>query len=224
MVWPAAARCRVEQHVGRLHVPVHQAVGVRGVQRGRYLGNDADHPGRRQRALLVDQRPDIPALHVAHRDKQHPGGLAGLEDRDDMRVIDGRSRSRLPDEPLPECLVAGKLGGQDLKRYPPVKPGIVRAEDNGHPAPADLLLKPVARDLRAHGEPAWCRGDLVTHRASSGSPARPVPARAALRRSDARRREHPGSAADRRVVPVSASPAVGCQPAPLAPAFRRRLV
>ena len=194
MVGTAAARGAVEQHVGRLHVPVNQAVGVRRVQRRGHLGDDADHPGRGEGALGVQQRPHVPALHVTHRDEQDTGGLTGLEDRDDVRVVDGRGRSRLTDEPLPERIVAGQLGRQDLQRHPPFQPGVVGAEDNSHPAAANLLLEPVAGYPRARSEPARCRGGLVTHRASSGCLPVPFP-HAGLRRSDGRRQDRPGSIA-----------------------------
>ena len=110
-------------------------------------------------------------------------------------MVDGSGRSRLADEPLPERIVTGEFGRQDLERHPPVQPGIVRAEDNSHPATADLLLEPVAGHLRARSEPARCRGDLVTHRASSGCLPVPSP-RANLRRSW--RQDRPGQSQNRR--------------------------
>ena len=36
------------------------------------------------------QRPDVTAAHEPHRDEQHAPRLAGLEDRDDVRIVHGR--------------------------------------------------------------------------------------------------------------------------------------
>jgi len=149
VVRTAAARYRPEQHVGRLDVAVYQASGVGRVQRGRDLADDAGCPRRIQRAEPANQLPDVPAPDVAHRYEQHSASIPGLEDGDDVRVVDGRRRPGLADEPLPERLVAGDLRRQDLQCDPPAKPDIVRAVDDRHAAPADLLGQPVAGDLRA---------------------------------------------------------------------------
>ena len=91
-----------EQHVGRLHVPVHQPAGVRRVQRGGHLGHDPGGAGRRQRAGPVQQAVHVLAADVAHRDEQHAAGLAGVEDRDDVRVVHRGRGPGFPDEPPPE--------------------------------------------------------------------------------------------------------------------------
>ena len=59
VVLPPAARGGVEQHVGRLHVAVHQPARVRRVQRRPHLGDDVDDPGGGQRTLDVEQRADV---------------------------------------------------------------------------------------------------------------------------------------------------------------------
>ena len=138
------SRPPVQQDVRGLDVTVHQADGVRGVQRGRYRGDDRRDPLGGQRSLTAQQRADVPALHEAHRDEQHLPGLAGLVDRDDVRVVHGCRRPRLPDEALPEHVVGAHRGGHDLQRHEPVQALVARAEDNGHPARADLLLEPVS--------------------------------------------------------------------------------
>ena len=47
---------RVQQHVGRLDIPVHQPRRVRGIQRRRHRRDDRSRPPRRQRALTAQQR------------------------------------------------------------------------------------------------------------------------------------------------------------------------
>ena len=157
-----------EQHVAWLHVPVDQAVGVGLVQRGGHLGDDVRGPDRGQRALAVQQRAHVLAADVAHRDVQVLLGVARVEDRHDVRMIDRGRGPHLPEEPLPERRVPGQLGGQDFQCHRPVQPGVERAVDDRHPPAADLLHDLVASYLRADRELACRRGWLAAHHASVG--------------------------------------------------------
>src|ERR1017187_4222025 len=74
---------------------------------------------------------------IFRSEEQARGSFACLEDRDDVRVVDGRGGPRLPDEPLPEGLVKGEVRGQDLQCDPSVKPDVAVTVDDSHPAPAD---------------------------------------------------------------------------------------
>jgi hypothetical protein len=98
----AVADRLVEQHVGRPDITVDQASGVRRIQRGRDLADDAACPRGVQRAEPPDQHPDVTPAHVAHGDEKDAAGLSRLEHRDDVRVVDGRRRPRLADEPPAE--------------------------------------------------------------------------------------------------------------------------
>ena len=137
------ARPRVHQDVGRLDIPVHQAGGVRGVQRKGHRGDESHGPSRRQRTLPRQHLPQVTTMDEPHRDEQRPAGLAGLVHRDDVRVIHRRCGPRLGDEPAPERLVLGQPGREDLQRYRPVQPLIAGPEHDRHAAPADLRLQPV---------------------------------------------------------------------------------
>ena len=172
MVLPAAARGGVEQHVGRLHVAVHQPARVRRVQCRPHLGDDVDDPRGGQRALGVEQCADVRAVHEPHRDEQDAVRLAGVEHRNDVGVVDGRRDPRFADEPFPERIVGRQPGSQDLQRDIPVKPGFMSAEDDRHPAAAYLLLEPIASNLRANRELAECLRKLVAHPPSSNHPRR----------------------------------------------------
>ena len=170
-------RPRIDQHVGRLDVPVDQPRRVRGVQRRRHGRDDGRGPGRRQRALAAQQAADVAAGHVAHRDEQHAACLARLVDGDDVRVIDRGRGPRLAEEPAPELLVGRQRRGQDLQRHRPVKPLVEGAEDDGHPARADLFLKAVPGDPRSRqGQPPRHRRAILRPPSLQRSrPARPVP-------------------------------------------------
>ncbi len=67
-----------------------------------------------------------------------PPGLAGLEDRDDVRVVYRGRDTGFPDEPAAERLVAGKRGGEDLQRDAAAEPVIEGTVDNGH-APRAMI-------------------------------------------------------------------------------------
>ena len=89
MIAPSAVGHRIQQHVGRLDVPVDEPVQMSGVQRQRDLGDDVGTPAGGQRPGVIEQPAHVPALHVAHGDEQDTVALAGREDRDDVRVVDG---------------------------------------------------------------------------------------------------------------------------------------
>jgi hypothetical protein len=95
--------------------------------------------------LPVQHPPQVPALHEPHRDEQRAFGLAGLVDRDDVRVIDRRRRPGLGDEPAPERRVCGQCRGEDLQGHQPAQPLVAGTEHQPHPAHPDLGLQPVPR-------------------------------------------------------------------------------
>ena len=180
------------------------------VERGRDLGDDAGDARRVQRAEPPEERPHVSPADIAHRDEQDSGGLTGLEDRDDVRMVNGRGSPRLADEPLAERVVPGDLGRQDLQRDPPAEPPV----DDRHAAPADLLLQPVAGDLRASRGVAGRGRDFVSHRASSARPSARCRHRFSQRRQSATlTTRFTGKLRDR--TPVSAPPAISCQPQPV---------
>jgi hypothetical protein len=169
MIGPAGSH--IDEHVGRLDVTVHQPGGMRGIQGRGHRGDDRGRAGRRQRSLVLDQRPRITARHVPHRDEQDPVRVAGFVDRDDVRIIHGRRRPGLADEAVPERLARGQRGREDLERYLPLEPLVLGAEYHRHPALADLLLQAVDADPRTYreaGEEAEGSRLLIAHRPSRG--------------------------------------------------------
>ena len=179
MIGPAGPR--IDEHVGRLDVTVHQPGGMRGIQGRGHRGDDRGRAGRRQRPLVLDQGPCITARHVPHRDEQDPIRIAGFVHGDDVRIIHGRRRPGFADEAVPECLVRGQRGREDLQRYLPLKPLVLGAEYHRHPALADLLLQAVAGDARTGreaGEKPKGSGPLIAHRPSRTREP-PIPCRRA---------------------------------------------
>ena len=66
--------------------------------------------------------------------KGHHGhdGIAKFWDQNFGAV--SRFRARLADEALPEFVVPGQAGREDLERYQPAQPLVAGAEHHGHPA------------------------------------------------------------------------------------------
>ena len=98
----------VEQQVRRLHVPVHDPLGVRRVERLRGLRQ----PG--ERASLVgnacaDPVRERSALDQLHHDERAPLPLADVVDRDDAPSRpEPRCRAGFAQEALPEGIVLGE--------------------------------------------------------------------------------------------------------------------
>jgi hypothetical protein len=83
------------------------------------------------------------ALDKGHREPELACRLARIVNREDVRMLQPGGELDLALEPLGTQRV-GEIGVQDLKRDRPVVPEILREEDRGHPAPAELTLDPVA--------------------------------------------------------------------------------
>ena len=86
---------------------------------------------------------------------KHAIGLAGVVDGDDVRMLDGRPRFGLRDEPRPEVRLRRELGRDDLQRDDAVKLQIQRAIDDAHAAaprePADAVVDEDVADGERHG-------------------------------------------------------------------------
>jgi hypothetical protein len=141
-----------EHEVARLDVAVHQADGVRGVEGVGALGEQRQGDAGIHRAGAGEGRVQIDAAHEPHREVEQPVPLVGLVHRDDVRMVDGGREPRLPDEPLPEPLVARQLGREHLECNLAVQSDVPRPVHQPHAAAGDELLHAVTRDLRARVE------------------------------------------------------------------------
>ena len=146
-VGKVGAVARTDEDVRRLHVAVHEPTGVRGVECGGDLPEDAERPAKRELPLAHEQRLQVAALDVGHRDVEEPVLLAGIEDRDDAGMVERRSQLRLAQEPLAVVALAER-GGEQLQRGRASEPHVLGPVDDAHAAAAEQLDDPVARDLR----------------------------------------------------------------------------
>ena len=152
----------VDQDVLGLDVAVDHAVPVGVVQRRSDFGGDPD--GLRHRELLLAGEPvaERLALDEGHDVEQVAVGLARVEQRQDVRVLEVGRESDLGQEALgPDD--GGELRAQDLERHGAAVAKILRQVHRGHAARADLALETVAglkRSLKpadqvGHGRCSW---------------------------------------------------------------------
>ena len=148
VVGAVGAGARVEQHVGGLHVAMHETARMGRIQGTRQLRQDADRVGRIQTAASESLVQVMP-LDVSHGDEEEVVGRAGLVDRDDVRVVDRRRELRLAEEAVAERPVLGEGGGQQLHRDLPLESEIFGQVDDAHAPRAQQRVDPVAGELGA---------------------------------------------------------------------------
>ena len=98
-------------------------VGV--VQRLRHLAREPDGVLDRELHFAPQPVAEALALDVGHRVPELPVRLAGVVNREDVRVLEPGRRSDLAQEAL-GTERRGELRVQDLERHAPVVPEIVR--------------------------------------------------------------------------------------------------
>ncbi len=90
---------------------------------------------------------EIGPLDVAHREEERAVLVARLEDRDDVRVVEGGGDSRLPEEALAEAAVPRELGRDHLERDLAPERQLLGPVDRTHASAADECLDLVAGEL-----------------------------------------------------------------------------
>ena len=122
---------------------MHDAVPVRVVQRVCHGSGDAHRLVHGELMLAVDPVPERLALDVRHHVEQEAVRLAGVEEREDVGVLQVGRRLDLGDEPLAadHCR---ELGLEDLERHAALVSDVLGQVDRGHAALTDLALDPVS--------------------------------------------------------------------------------
>ena len=137
----------VDEDVLRLDVAMDEPRCVRGVECRRDRCEQAQRAGGVELAR-VDEVLQRVAAHVAHREIQAVLGLAGVVDRDDVRVVERRLDLALAAEARAERLVGGQRRVEQLQRDRAVQ-GLLRREVHGaHAAAAEQALDAVAGEPR----------------------------------------------------------------------------
>jgi hypothetical protein len=122
-----------QHHVGGLQIAVDDRPPMRFLEGLGQLVRDLDRLADRQQALARAGLQRL-ALHVLHRDERPPVGLADLVHLANVRMVQGRSRSRFAAETL-ACVGVLLVGGvEHLNGHAPPQSGIVRHENLAHAA------------------------------------------------------------------------------------------
>ena len=142
------------EYVGGLDVPVHDSLGVCGLQR---VGDLHREPQK----LAGGQGPPVDVLlqrlafQQLGRDEEPAVDLVDVVDGADVRVVQCRGRPRLAPEAFEGVAVSGKILGEELQRHVPAESRVLGAVDDAHATASDLLHDAVVGESSAnlHGRP-----------------------------------------------------------------------
>ncbi len=170
-----------DEDVRGLDIAMHETVGVDGVERLRDLREDVESTPDREPTRPPEQRPEVGAVDVAHRDVEAVLGLSRLVDGHDARMLDPRRRTPLLLEPLAELPVMAELRSKHLQRDLAAVAQLLGAVDDSHAAPADDALDAESGQLgsdpglgiRAHRRHLLRAGTVRTVRLFAERAARP---------------------------------------------------
>ena len=180
---------RVDEHVLRLDVAVHDAAVVRGAERAGDLDRVGDRLVDREPAHAADALLERLALDVLEDDVGTAVLLARVDHADDVRMVELGDGARLAAEALELVGVRRDLAVHELDRDLPLQRGVERAVDRRHPTGADLRVQAIAAvqataEQRAHllapivadaggGLEMWRRGGtFASHSRSFPQPLR----------------------------------------------------
>ena len=90
-----------------------------------------------QRAALLDEAVERPALDVLHDDEVELVGLADVVDADDVGMVQGGGGAALAVEPLQGADVLDLVRREDLQRDLPLQTRMLREVDRAHAALAE---------------------------------------------------------------------------------------
>jgi hypothetical protein len=128
---------------------VHEPTRVRGVERRGNLRTDRHRASRLERSRGPKKRTEVGAVYEPHREIDVAVDVAGVVDRNHIRVFQRHDELGLAGEALAETLVERKSGRDELDRDRPLQAKVVRPVHDTHPAAADQLLDPVTEEVRA---------------------------------------------------------------------------
>jgi hypothetical protein len=143
---PVVAR---HEDVRRLDVAVDQPVPVGLVERAGDLADDRDGARRLERRLGLEDLAQVGALDVVHGHVQQPVLLAGVEDLDGVRVVDGGGEPALALEARPELVVLGHRRLDQLERDAAPERQVRGAIHHGHAAAARHRVDAMAGKRRS---------------------------------------------------------------------------
>jgi hypothetical protein len=133
----------LQEDVLRLEIPVDHAVLVRVVERFRDGDRDAHRLLHRELLLALEPGAERFALHVRHHVPQQAARLAGVEQRQQVRVLEVGGDADLREEAL-TAEHGAQLGVEHFQGDEAVVPDVAGEIHRRHPAAAQLPLEGVA--------------------------------------------------------------------------------
>src|SRR5262249_6117676 len=101
----------LDEDVPGLHIAVHQAFAMRSVERSCRLPSDDQRSCLGDLALFFEYRTQVGARSVPHCYVQQILTGAQIVDRDNIRMVQRGSSTRLLQEPCAKNVIGGELGG-----------------------------------------------------------------------------------------------------------------
>ena len=133
----------LQQDVFGLDVAVDDALGVGMLQRVGDFTRDAQRVGNRQLSLAFEALAERLAAHERHHVVQQGVGFTGIEQRQDVRMLQPRRGADLGEEAF-ATEGRTKIGMQHLDGDIALVPQIMREVHGGHAAGAEFALDAVA--------------------------------------------------------------------------------
>ena len=131
------AAAAVDHDVGGLQVPVQHALVVRRGEPGAELPRDLDRLVRRKPPDAAQQRRQILAVDVLHREEVPPLDLADVVDAADVRMRDPPRVAHLGEKRSMQAGSDASFSRQELQRDRLAELQVVGAVDLAHAAVAD---------------------------------------------------------------------------------------
>ena len=151
----------VDHHVGRLQIAVEHAAFVRRGDPGTQLARELDRLVLRDAADAPEQRREVFAVHVFHREEAAAVGLAEIVEAADVLVRHLPRHAQLVVKLREPAVVGRHAAGQELQRDRLIQGEVVGAIDFPHAAASEQRDQPVAAgDDRAGREAAGQRRPL----------------------------------------------------------------
>src|SRR5262249_17480268 len=126
-------------------VAMNDPFGVSRLHRIRQLNTDIEYFSGAKRPA-VDALFERLAVEIFHHDKRPSFVLADIVNGADLRMIQGRSSSRLDSKSLERLRIFSIPLRQNLHRHWPAQPDILALVDHAHAASAEMLENPVVRN------------------------------------------------------------------------------
>ena len=137
----------MQEDVLGLDVAVDHVLAVRIVERTRHLARDANRLGDRQLAFALESRAECLPRHERHHIVQQAVGVAAVEERQDVRMLQPRGRTDLAQEPLATERRA-EVGMQHLDGDIAIVLEIMGEIHGGHAARAEFAFDAVVAGER----------------------------------------------------------------------------